>query len=297
MISVDNMMVFASVAGNRSFTKAAEELGMGKARVSQIVSQLEKELGVRLLHRTTRSLSLSDAGAGYYDKCRLIKEISAQANSEIVSEIDEPSGVVRLSAPHGNEIIANLLSEFLHKYPKIKLDMVEDDSYSDLIESRCDVAIRASAALEDSRLYAVKIGEFEDILCATQSYIDKTVLPEQPQDLLKLDWVSHGVVHGTKQLTLKSDKGSVTRVNMEPRVLVRNTNSMIAFINQDIGFGIMPSFMVKDELESGKFVRLLPESHGISIPFYAVYQDKTYMPLRVRVLIEFLRGNERLSGN
>lgn len=289
MISINNMMVFAAVAENRSFTIAATELGMGKARVSQIVTQLENELGVRLLHRTTRSLSLTDAGVGYFEKCQMIKEISAQANSEVVSGIDEPGGVIRISAPYGNETIANLLSEFLLQYPRIKLDMLEDDSYSDLIESRSDVAIRASAALEDSSLYATKIGEFEDILFATKAYIEQVGTPQTPEDLLRLDWISHGVVHGTKQLILRSDSRGTTKLNMEPRVLVRNTNSLITFVKKNIGFGITPSFMIRDELESGNMVRLLPENHGISIPFYAVYQDKAYMPLRLRVLLDFLK--------
>ncbi len=150
MISLDDMMVFAKVAEKQSFTQAADDLDIGKARVSQIVSKLEQALNTRLLHRTTRSLSLTDAGLRYYEKCKLIGDIASEANAETQDANQIPSGTIRISTP--SSALVDILSEFLHLYPEIKLDIIESDSYSNLIESRCDIALRASSALEDSCL-------------------------------------------------------------------------------------------------------------------------------------------------
>ncbi|KLV03201.1 LysR family transcriptional regulator [Photobacterium aquae] len=291
MISLDDMMVFAKVAERKSFTLAAEELDIGKARVSQIVSKLEQSLNTRLLHRTTRSLSLTDAGARYYDKCKLIGEIALEANAETQDTNQIPSGIIRISTP--SSAMVDILSEFLHLYPKIKLDIVESDSYSNLIESRCDIALRASSALEDSSLYAVKLGYFRDMLCASPAYLAKVAPVTKPEDLLQLDWISHHIVHGDKQLTLTNNQGTITRLPHSPKVQVRTSATVKEFVLNDLGFAIMPSFMMKNELARGELTRLLPDVHDLAIPIYAVYQEKALMPLRVRTLIEFLRQKER----
>ncbi|ELC3157707.1 LysR family transcriptional regulator [Vibrio harveyi] len=287
MISLDDMMVFAKVAEKQSFTQAADELDIGKARVSQIVSKLEQALNTRLLHRTTRSLSLTDAGLRYYEKCKLIGDIASEANAETQDTNQIPSGTIRISTP--SSAMGDILSEFMHLYPEIKLDIIESDSYSNLIESRCDIALRASSALEDSSLYAIKLGYFRDMLCATPTYLSKVKAVSTPEDLLTLDWISHHIVHGDKQLTMTNSKGQVTRLIHSPKVQVRTAATVKAFVLNHLGFAIMPSFMMKEELARGDLVRILPDVHDLEIPIYAVYQEKALMPLRVRTLIEFLK--------
>ncbi|GAL04688.1 transcriptional regulator LysR family [Photobacterium aphoticum] len=245
MISLDDMMVFAKVAERQSFTQAAEDLNIGKARVSQIVSKLEQSLNTRLLHRTTRSLSLTDAGARYYEKCQMIGEIAQEANAETQDDNQIPSGTIRLSTP--NAAMVEILSEFLQRYPAITLDIIESDRYSNLIESRCDIALRASSALEDSSLYAVKLGDFCDMLCATPAYLADKPPVKTVNDLLNLDWISHRIVHGDKQLTLTNAQGSVSRLAHTPKVLARTTATVKAFVLNDIGFAIMPSFVMKED--------------------------------------------------
>ncbi len=289
MISLDDMMVFAKVVETQSFTQSAEELGIGKARVSQIITKLEQGLNTRLLYRTTRSLSLTDSGIRYYEKCCVIQELASQANTEAQSISHEPSGVLRISTPNDNAAYINLFSEFLSQHPQIQLDIIESDSYINLIASRCDIAIRSSSALEDSSLYAMKFGEFTDILCASPEYLKHFDELQSAQDLLKLDWVSHEIVHGNKRLVLKSSQGEEVKLNHKPKVQVRNTNSLKGFLKNHIGFGILPNIVVNDELASGELVRILPNVHDVTIPLHAVYQNKTLMPLRTRALIEFLK--------
>lgn len=294
MISLDDMMVFTKVAEKQSFTQAADELGIGKARVSQIITKLEKSLNTRLLHRTTRSLSLTDAGARYYEKCRAISELVAEANNEILEVDQVPNGTIRISTP--STAMVNILSEFLHQYPEIKLDIIESDSYSNLIESRCDIALRASSDLEDSSLYAIKLGYFCDMLCASPTYLANQQKIETSEDLLHLDWISHHIVHGDKQLRLTNHRGQVTLLPHSPKVQVRTSASVKEFVLNDLGFAIMPSFTVKKELAQGKLIRILPDVHDLQIPIYAVYQEKTLMPLRIRTLIDFLKQHEEAFG-
>lgn len=285
------MMVFAKVVENQSFTKAAEELNLGKARVSQIVTKLENDLNTRLLHRTTRSLSLTQSGAHYFEKCCAVRDIAQQANDMIQEDEHNLSGLIRISTP--SMALIDLLSEFLTQYPAIKLDIVESDSYTNLIESRCDIALRASSMLEDSSLYAIKLGHFTDMICTSPEYLDKHLATGQPlecaEDLLKMDWISHHIVHGDKQLTLTATDHRVVKLAHTPKVSVRTSASVKGFLLHHHGFAIVPSFMVYKELESGKLVRLLPEVHDLKVPIYAVYQDKALMPARVRALIEFLK--------
>ncbi|MGR5063571.1 LysR family transcriptional regulator [Photobacterium sp. DNB22_13_2] len=290
-ISLDDMMVFAVVVEQQSFTKAADILGLGKARVSQVVSRLESNLDVRLLNRTTRSLSLTEAGTLYYQKCKEIQEIAQTANAEVQFDTAEPSGLIRISTPVGSRELVKQLSNFLTLYPKISLDIIESDGYQDLTEERCDIAIRASTALVDSSLYAIKIGEFTDMLCASKNYLERFPPVEAINDLTAMNWLSHAIVHGRKHLVLNNGQGQTTVLNKEPALSVRTTSMLKDFVLTGEGFAIMPSFVIENELESGQIIRILPELHGVTVSLYAVYQHKALMPKKVRTLVDYLRTN------
>ncbi|MGF1735889.1 LysR family transcriptional regulator [Photobacterium satsumensis] len=290
-ISLDDMMVFAVVVEQQSFTKAADILGLGKARVSQVVSRLELDLDTRLLNRTTRSLSLTEAGTLYYQKCKEIQDIAQMANTEVQLDTDEPSGLIRISTPLGSRELVKQLSHFLTLYPKISLDIIESDGYQDLTEERCDIAIRASTALADSSLYAIKIGEFTDMLCASKSYLERFPPVKDVNDLADMSWFSHAIVHGRKHLVLNNGQGQTTVLNKEPALSVRTTSMLRDFVLTGEGFAIMPSFVIENELESGQITRLLPQLHGVTVSLYAVYQHKALMPKKVRALIDFLKSN------
>lgn len=191
--------------------------------------------------------------------------------------------------PIGSDNYINWLTEFLQRYPLIELDIIESDSYSNLIESRCDIALRASASLEDSALYATEIGQFNDVFCASPTYLQRFEQITSAQDLLKLDWISHKIVHGDKQLVLTNSQGEVVKLITKPQVQVRTTQSMKNFLKNHVGFGILPNFAIHEELESGELVRLLPQVHDYTISMYAVYQDKAYMQQSTRTLIDFLK--------
>ncbi|KYN85051.1 LysR family transcriptional regulator [Vibrio cidicii] len=288
-VSLDDMMVFCRVAENGSFTKAANDLGISKARVSQVISQLEDAVGSRLMHRTTRSLSLTDVGEGYYQRCKVIEELAEEANSAVEGHRDEPSGILRVSTPLGVSAIGELLSQFVKQYPQITLDVVESDEYQNLIESQCDLAIRTATVLEDSSLYAARIGEINDIICASPEYLSNFGEIATPADLQQLDWVSHHTVQGNMGIDLVSPKGMSIKVMKRARVSVRSATMLRQFLIDGVGFGMLPNIVVAKELQSGELVQILGDYHDVSIPMYAVYVDKKYMPLNLKVLLRFLK--------
>lgn len=289
MISIDDMMVFCMVAENQSFTLAAKNLGLGKARVSQVVTKLEKSLNTRLLNRTTRSLSLTMAGEQYYEKCRDIREIASRANTEVQSVRTEPSGVLRIAIPMGIYSFSSLLSRFLSEYPRISLEVIESDGYQNLIESKCDVAIRAALSLQDSSLYATQIGQLHDMLCASPEYLARFAPVTGVDALRGMDWISHEIVHGDKMLVLRSAEGVTQKIKHTPKVRVQSTASLKHFLLNHSGFGILPGLVIQRELERGELVRILPDVHDVTIPIYAVYLDKALMPLKVRAFLDFLK--------
>jgi len=288
--SLDDMLVFAVVVETESFTKAADELGLGRSRVSQIITRLEERLGVRLLNRTTRSLSLTDHGIRYYQQCRLIQDIANEAHNEISDAVANPSGLIRIATPIGMDFLAGLLSGFLAQYPDVRVELLESDRYSNLVENRADLAIRVGH-LADSSLHAFKLGAFRDILCASKAYAARYDLAGSPENLAKMKWVSHVDVHGDKSICLKSQAGKEVRINHQAYVGVRSVHSLKQFLLSDVGFGLIPSFCIKSELDEGTLVELLPDHHCIDVPVYAVFPERNLMPHATRVLLDYMKEN------
>lgn len=286
--ALDDMLVFATVVEQHSFTGAAEVLNLTRARVSQIISRLERRLGIKLLVRTTRSLSLTDAGQQYFTQCVAIRELAERANSSLQQRSEQPQGVLTIAMPIGVQFIIDRLSEFTQHYPKLQIKLVESDRITNLVDKGIDVAIRVGQ-LNDSNLYASRVGEFTDMLCASPQYIRNHSLPTSPDQLRSLDWLSHGAAHGHKKLTLTGTSGQVVELKLRPRFVVGSVHSLKALMLGHCGFGIAPSFAIEEELKSGKLIRLLPDCHDVQVPIYAVYPEKTLMPVNTRTLVNFLK--------
>ena len=190
MISLDAMMVFVIVAETRSFTKAAERLAVSKARVSQIVSELEQQLKTRLLNRSTRALSLTDAGELYFEKCQLIQALALDAQQQIQDITLNLSGLIRIAAPVGVKQLIQALSDFMQIYPHIDIQLIESDAYSNLIDDRFDIAIRTHLeTVANTNLYAAPLGAFQAVLCASPRYLAKFPPLQNLADLQALTWL------------------------------------------------------------------------------------------------------------
>jgi DNA-binding transcriptional LysR family regulator len=292
MVSLDAMMVFVTVAETHSFTKAAEHLALSKARVSQIVSELEQQLKTRLLNRSTRALSLTDAGELYFEKCQLIQALALDANQQVQDTRLQLSGLIRIAAPVGSQPLIQALAAFMQLHPHITIQLIESDAYSNLIDDRFDIAIRTRPeSLPNTPLYAAPLGTFQVILCATPRYLANFPPLQNLADLQTLAWLCHSIVYKDKQLKITDINGKEHYIPTTPKIIANTALALKSFLLNDMGFSLLPTYIIEEELKQGSLIPILPELYTIQVPYYAVYANRQLMPLRIRLLIDFLKSS------
>jgi len=291
------MAVFVQVVDSGSFSGAAEKLGITKSAVSQLISQLEEDLDTRLLNRTTRQLNLTEAGAIYLAGCRQMVEAAEAAHQGIGRYSQEPSGTLRISCSH--EFAANhlipLLGPFMERHPKLSLDVDGSDQVINLIEEKIDLAIRISH-LDDSGMVIRKIGDLQVVLVATPTYLKRYGTPRTPDELVNHQSVAFTQLAQPYQLDLLGPEGQKSRVRLYGRA---RTNSAAAFremVKSGMGIGHILKLNVKDELERGQLVQVLADYRSENIGIYAVYPQRSHLPLKVRAVIDYLVENKAALG-
>ncbi|NOR61866.1 MAG: LysR family transcriptional regulator [Rhodobacteraceae bacterium] len=292
----NDMIIFVAVVEAGSFTGAAAGLGLGRARVSQIVGALELRLGVKLLNRTTRSLSLTEIGAAYFEKCRLMAALGMKANDTARAAQESVRGVLRIKVPVAAMLLTPVISAFIREYPEISIELIESDLPVDMVEQRLDVAF-TSGPLEDSPLRMVPFGTLFEILCASKSYIETHGMPTRVQDLTGLDWVAHEAASRQGKITVRRSGHPVKRLRLKSRVVAGSAASLKQFVLNGAGFGVLPSALVAEELASGTLVRILPDYHGYEIPVMAVFGYQNTVPLKVRVFLDYMKANLRFPAS
>lgn len=289
------MMVFAAVAEAGSFTHAAHALGLGRARVSQIVRALELRLGVKLLNRTTRSVSLTEVGAQYFDKCRLMAELGEDANAMARAAQETVGGVLRIKLPIAGGQLVSVICAFMRENPAITVELIESDTPVNMVAERVDVAF-ASGTPEDITLRAMPLGSVFEILVAAQGYIAQHGAPETPEDLRGLDWVCHTAERKHGKITLRRMGHPHAVLNQPAKVVAGSAASIARFVREGAGFAILPSALVAEDLASGAMVRILPEYHGFEIPISALYGYQNMVPLKVQAFLDFVKANLELPA-
>ncbi|GCF91670.1 LysR family transcriptional regulator [Shewanella sp. M-Br] len=280
--------IFVTVVECGSFSLAGQKLGLSKSAVSKRITLLEQSLGIQLLHRTTRSLSLTEAGARYFDYVRPAVKLAADG-LDAISELQQaPQGNLRIAIPmvFGRLHIAPLIPEFLRRYPKIQLQMQMDDKTTDLIAGGFDLAIRIGE-LPDSSLIARKIAPCLSVICASPEYIARHSAPQTPQQLSQHNCLFYSYFRDGVEWTFLSLQGS-TRIQPNGNYQVNNSDAIHQATLDGVGIANLPRFMVDADLQVGRLQALLADhplpEHGI----YAVYPQRKYLPTKVSVLIEFL---------
>ena len=291
---MNRMAVFATVVEQGSFTAAAEQLGMTKSMVSQHVSRLEQERDARLLIRTTRRLTLTEAGEHYYQRCAELVSLVTQANQELQGLTAKPAGVLRLTAPQalGQSWLVPILSDFVSDNPGIRPVLICNDARLDLVGEGIDLAISVGG-LEDSSYHALRIGDFDDVLCASRDYLAAQTAPTGPEDLAGLDYVGHMWGSLPKARTLTGPDGQRHSIRLTPRIACDNLYAVKAFLLQGMGFGILPQIAAQPELDDGRLLRLLPDHHLQSGGIFAVHAYQQQVPLKVRAFIDYLKARSR----
>lgn len=288
MDKFQEMRVFCAVVDAGTFVSAADEVGMSKAAVSRYVSDLEQRLGVRLLHRTTRKLSLTEEGSVFLAWCREILASIEASEAELSTRSKSASGLLKVSVPvsFGIQHLAPLWSEFLAYQPRLSLDVQLADRVVDLVDEGFDVAVRI-AKLQDSSLVSRKLASTRLVLCASPDYLEQRGLPAHPSELAQHDVLGYSLLAMGDQWQFEGPAGTVT-VKVRPRIWTNNGDTCIAAALRGAGIQLQPTFLVAGELGSGTLVEVLPAYRSAELGIYAVYPTRKLLLPKVRVLVEFL---------
>lgn len=282
------MQSFVTVVDKGSFVRAADALNTSKAAVSRHVADLEQRVGVRLLNRTTRKMSMTDEGQAFYLRCTDLLNALDEAESELSLRSGEASGLLRISAPvtFGILHLAPLWGEFLRQHPKVTLDVSLSDRTVDVVEDGFDLAIRISRSLQPS-LIARKLGSTRVVLCASPSYLERHGVPRNPQDLASHEVISYSYWSSRDEWEFSGPQGTVS-VKTHPRLNANNGDTCRAAALQHQGIILQPDFLVYDDLRTGALKRILPEYSSIELDIFAIYASRRQLSLRLRYLVDFL---------
>lgn len=289
MEQLKRMALFATVVEKGSMVGAGDALGMSASAVSQQVRRLEEATGVTLLHRTTRKLTLTEAGASFYESCKQIVELAQQAEQRLAEQRDAPVGELRIAAPIGfsGPLLCEALAPLLNAHPGLSLTLFYQDEQIDLVESRIDLAVRVGRQ-EDSSLIARHVAEWRMLLCAAPAYLARAGWPGDPQQLLKLDWIGMHLER-IQHLSLHGPGGLQQRLRLESRVTCNNILAARQFTLAGMGVSLQPEAEVRGLLASGELLPLLPDWQLEPLGLYIVTPRRDAQPAKVRYAIEALR--------
>jgi|SRR5688572_12879127 DNA-binding transcriptional LysR family regulator len=282
------MQTFCAVAEAGSFVRAAEALDLSKAAVSRYVGGLEARLGVRLLHRTTRRLSLTDEGDLFYARSKELLAGLEEAESELRSRSGAARGVLRINAPvtFGILHLAPVWSAFRERYPQVHLDLTLSDRVVDLVEEGYDVAIRI-AALPDSTLISKRLASTRIVLCASPRYLEANGVPSHPSELAKHAVIAYRYWSTGDEWQFDAPTGRVS-VRTRPIMHSNSGDTCRAMALEHRGVILQPTFLIGRDLADGTLVELMPEYHSLELDIFAVYPTRKHVSPKVRALIEFL---------
>jgi len=299
MFDLNDMLYFAEVVECGGFAAASRRLGLPKSKLSRRVAQLESRLGVRLLHRTTRKLSLTDVGALYLRHCSAMRD-EAQAAQEAVEHIQtEPRGTIRVACPLTLALttIGPLVPVFMARHPQVRIDMRVSNRAVDLVEEGVDVALRVRPTLDDSASLVIKnFGVSRTLLVASPQQLERQWRPAAPEELVGLDTIAMSAMDGKASWVLQGPSGASYTLLHQPRYCADDLATLRFAALGGIGMGFMPGYMCQDDMRSGHLVEVLP---GWSPPpgiFHAVYPSRRGMVPAVRAFLDFLGESIHAEG-
>ncbi|MBL4799722.1 MAG: LysR family transcriptional regulator [Oleispira sp.] len=283
---LNEMAIFVRVVEAGSFTGAAKALGLPKSTVSRKITQLEERLGVRLIQRTTRSLSLTDTGSAYHSHCaRILGEIE-EANIAVTQMQSTPTGTLRITAPvlFGSTVLSGLIAEFMELHPQVNIDLVLSDQLLDLVQDGIDVAFRVGQ-LEDSSLIGRYLGDVKAMVCASPDYIARFGKPNHPDEL-----ANHQILAATgwNQWSLKGPNDQEINVNLKPRLKVNDLSSLYTLALSGAGIAALPVLIAASAIKSKNLVPILCDWPFEAHPIHALYASNRHLSAKVRSFVDFV---------
>lgn len=290
LAQIEDMAVFTTVVEQGSFSGAARRLGLAKSAVSKRVVRLEENLGVRLLNRSTRSLSMTEAGKVIQERASQSLSLLAEARDRVANLVEAPRGLLRVTASvaFGRLCLAPLLPEFLRTYPEIRIQLTLLDRMVDLAEEGYDVAIRLTRSLPDF-VVAKALMPIDYVVCASPAYLRGKAVGH-PAELVGLNCLYYGYQGFTDEWTFVRALERET-VKVESNIVVNSSEVVRHLMLDGVGIGLVARYTVAEELRSGSLQRLLPEWQPVG-PFgqtaYAIWLPQIHLPPKVRAFVDFM---------
>ena len=291
MMDLNDMLFFAEVAERGGFTAASRALGVPKSRLSRRVAELEAALGVQLLQRSTRRLSLTPAGETFLRHCLDVREAAGEAVEAVAQVQKEPRGTVRLSCPVtlAQSSLGALLPRFILRHPQVKVEMLVVNRPVDPVEEGMDLALRVRAQVEDSASLAARVfGRSRALLLAAPEVLARGGAPARPEDLARLDSVAMTAADGRAGMLLHGPGGATFHYVQAPRYTAGDLATLRYAVLAGIGVGMLPDYLCRDDLREGRLVPALPGWAPAGGIVHAMFPPRRARVPAVRALLDFL---------
>ena len=281
------MRVFVTVVDLGSQSAAADHLDLSRPVVSRYLAELEDWVGARLLHRTTRKLSLTAAGSETLPRCRQLLELCGDMQAAVSEPDDAPRGLLRLSVStsFGQAQLGAAIAEYVKRYPLVTVDLQMLDRTVNLVDERIDLAIRTSNDL-DPNLIARRLTVCRSVVCATPAYLREHPAPQKVEDLARHNCLTHS--YFGKSLWHFEEQGEHVSVPVHGNITANEASTLLRITLAGAGVAMLPSYQAGDLIRSGELVRLQPEAETRQMNIYAVYASRKHMPSALRSLLDFL---------
>ncbi|WP_092201514.1 MULTISPECIES: LysR family transcriptional regulator [unclassified Pseudomonas] len=281
------MRVFVTVVDLGSQSAAAEHLDLSRPVVSRYLAELEDWVGARLMHRTTRKLSLTAAGSEILPRCRQMLELSGDMQAAVGTPDDAPRGLLRISAStsFGQAQLASAMADYVKRYPGVSVDLQMLDRTVNLVDERIDLAIRMSNDL-DPNLIARRLTVCRSVICASPRYLREHSTPLRVEDLSRHNCLTHSYVG--KSLWHFEQDGEQVSVPVQGNISANEASTLLQATIAGAGVAMLPSYQAGAHLKNGELIRLLPHAEPRRMNMYAVYASRKHMPSALRSLLDFL---------
>ena len=286
--------MFVAVMEAGSFTGGAERLGTSSGQASKLISRLETELGVRLLNRTTRSISATEAGQAYFERLRLLLDEYDHLDMAVRNASQMPRGRLRLTAPHSFGVIelAPALNDFATRYPEIALDVSFSDRVANLVDEGFDMAVRIGRPA-DSNLVARKLCDVRIVIVGAPAYLDRMGDPAGPEELTGHDCIIDTNLREPDRWPLRSRGGEILAAPIRGRIRYSNAEACLRAAEAGLGLACLPSFVAGASIRAGRVRRILQVHETMPFVVHALYPHSRHLAAKVRALVDFLADRYR----
>lgn len=288
--NLNEILIFMAVVDEESFVAGGQAMGLTRSAAGKAVSRLEDRLGVRLLNRTTRALSLTEEGRAFYEKGLQVLAAVEEAEASVSAATGRPRGLLRLTVPdaYGKLVILPIVKSYLEAWPDVQAEISFTDRQADLIEEGFDLGVRIGNAAPDSRLVARVVATYEAVLCASPSYLSRHGSPKSLDDLHAHDCLIFSSRNRRQGWRFRAEDGGWVKAPARSRLRLDSGQAIRDAAVAGLGIAYLPSFLVEEELSDRLLRRVLPDLQAEGVTVSAIYPTRRLLEPRVRQFIDLL---------